>query len=96
MVTLKDEYFGDENIRPSNMIYKKGVCVLEGMLGKDENFNEKLDAHGEKLEKVYTDMIEELEFDEINHPYKIAGIPITYTLLKGVAAFMLSIIAAVL
>lgn len=41
-------------------------------------------------------MIEELDFEEINNPYTIAGMTTSYNFLKGVVAFAVSMAVAVL
>jgi len=87
-------YVGKEAIEPDNYIYKEGLKLLKAELGRgnnEEDFEEKLIARSEKLSTMIDDIIEELDFEEENEPFTVLGVPITYGILKSLAAAIASL-----
>jgi len=87
-------YVGKDAIEPDNMVYKEGLRILREQLG-EEDFEEKLIARAEKLTSMIDNIIQELEFEEAYDPSTVMGIPVSYGLLKTLAAAIASVIFAV-
>ena len=86
---------GENPIEPKTFLYKEGLRTLREELG-EEDFARKLEEKTEKLAQVFDDIIEELNFEELNNCFKLFGIPISYTLLQSVLVGLASVGAALL
>jgi len=86
-------YVGKDSIEPDNYIYREGLRLLRNELG-EENFEEKLIMRTQKMTAMIDDIIEELDFEELNEPFTVMGIPITYNVLQAVAVGLVSLIFA--
>jgi len=86
-------YVGENAIEPDNCIYKEGLKLIKKELG-EADFEGKLVTRSQKLTAMIDDIIEELKFEEENEPFTVIGVPITYTLLKGIAVAVVSLVFA--
>jgi len=86
-------YVGEDSIEPDNFIYREGLRLLREELG-EENFEKKLIARTEKMTAMINDIIEELDFEELNEPFTVMGIPVTYSVLQALGVGLVSLVFA--
>ena len=86
-------YAGENAIEPENCIYRAALRMFREEFG-EENFEEKVANRADALTTMIDDIVEELEFEEMNEPLTVMGIKIDYSFLKSMLVGGVSVIFA--
>jgi len=91
---LYPDFVGENAIKPGTYIYNVGLKLLKEEFGYDlsDQTKEKMKEKERTLMENYDSILEELDYEETNHPIKILGLPITMTVVKSFAAMLISIV----
>ena len=94
-LALADQFVGKDSIDPDSRIYVEGLRYMKKELG-DDNFKEKMKERCTILNYIFDEMIEELEYEEINNPFTVVGIPVNKIVLQKLAVGVGSVTFAVI
>jgi len=86
---LYPSLIGADAIEPGSFIYNCGFKILQEEFGPSFPVD-KIDRRLQALTETYDQILQDLEYEEIHHPFKLFGIPVRQTFLSSLGALIIT------